>query len=290
MRKEYILENLTPSSIIQSKKKIKELYREFGVVIFPKLLLEDFDFLRYINHLGWIFDEILRRHTSGKIPADFGDKLTLLNKLSPLDGKILTDLGTQPNKFNSFNHIKYSGWLNDLLVELFGEQAVLVTPQAGDTLHFFAPGEAFRRYNLPPHQDYQYLMQSPSQLTCYLGLSNYKADVGGLSFWERSHSLGVLRSNKNNFGSYEVSDYENILSDFESADFFWNPGDFAIFDSLLVHRSIPNYSVESGRVVQIFRFSDVNNDLSRKINYMSTCYERRSVKFEDVHPSLIENN
>jgi hypothetical protein len=290
MRKEYILENLTPSSIIQSKKKIKELYREFGVVIFPKLLLEDFDFLRYINHLGWIFDEILRRHTSGKIPADFGDKLTLLNKLSPLDGKILTDLGTQPNKFNSFNLLKYSGWLNDLLVELFGEQAVLVTPQAGDTLHFFAPGEAFRRYNLPPHQDYQYLMQSPSQLTCYLGLSNHKADVGGLSFWERSHNLGVLRSNKNNFGSYEVSDYENILSDFESADFFWNPGDFAIFDSLLVHRSIPNYSVESGRVVQIFRFSDVNNDLSRKINYMSTCYERRSIKFEDVYPSLFENN
>jgi hypothetical protein len=290
MRKEYILENLTPSSIIQSKKKIKELYREFGVVIFPKLLLEDFVFLRYINHLGWIFDEILCRHTSGKIPADFGDKLTLLNKLSPLDGKILTDLGTQPNKFNSFNLLKYSGWLNDLLVELFGEHAVLVSPQAGDTLHLFAPGEAFRRYNLPPHQDYQYLMQSPSQLTCYLGLSNYKADVGGLSFWERSHNLGVLRSNKNNFGSYQVSDYENILSDFESANFFWNPGDFAIFDSLLVHRSIPNYSVESGRAVQIFRFSDVNNDLSRKINYRSTCYERRGVKFEDVHPSLFENN
>jgi hypothetical protein len=75
----------------------------------------------------------------------------LLNKTFAQDGKILTDLGTQPNKFNSFNSLKYSTWLNEILVQLFGEQAILVTPQAGDTLHFFAPGETFRRYNLPPH-------------------------------------------------------------------------------------------------------------------------------------------
>ena len=288
MRKDYILENFTSLSVIQNKRQISELYNHFGVVIFPKLLSEDFFFRGYVNDLSRIFDEVLSRHTNDGKPRDLGDKLALLNSLSPLDGKILTDLGTQPNKFNSFNLIKYSVWLNDLLLELFGNEAIMVTPQAGDTLHFFAPGEAFRRYNLPPHQDYQYLMQSPKQITCYLGLSDYKADVGGLAFWEGSHKLGVLKSHKNNFGSYEISDYENILCDFELSEFFWNPGDFAIFDSLLVHSSIQNFSVENGRVVQIFRFSDANNDTSRKINYRSTCYERRGVKFEDVHPNLFE--
>jgi len=287
--KEYILKNLKPNTVNKHKEEIKEIYNKYGVVIFPNLLSNDSNFLRYTTDLSRIFDEILRRYTQESIPTDLGEKLVLLNKTFAQDGKILTDLGTQPNKFNSFNSLKYSTWLNEILVQLFGEQAILTTPQAGDTLHFFAPGETFRRYNLPPHQDYPYLMQSSKQVTCYLGLSAYRANVGGLSFWEKSNNLGILKAHKNNFGSYEVSNYENVLSSFQTAEFFWNPGDFAVFDSLLVHSSIPNHSIESGRVVQIFRFSDLNNDLSREINYRSTCYERRGVRFEDVHTNLFES-
>lgn len=45
------------------------------------------------------------------------------------------------------------------------EKALIVSPPAGDTLHLFPPGRQFRKYNLPPHQDYQYLMQLPAQIT-----------------------------------------------------------------------------------------------------------------------------
>lgn len=285
---EYILSGMSVFDLEKKADEIKAIYDEYGIIIFPAILLNDDAFKKFHRELSLIFDEILSRHSKGALPKDLGDKLVNLNRLCPLDGKIITDLGTQPNKINSFNLIKYSVWMDKLLLSLFGKQSILATPQAGDTLHFFAPGEAFRRYNLPPHQDYQYLMQSPKQATCYLGLSNYKDDVGGLRFWEKSHKLGILKSHKNKFGSFEVTNYENVLRDFNIADFHWNPGDLGFFDSLLVHSSIPNYSKDNGRVVQIFRFSDINNPLSLAINYRSTCYERRSVGFEEVHPDLYQ--
>ena len=131
-------------------------------------------------------------------------------------------------------------------------------------------------------------MQSPDQVTCYIGLSKLKDDVGGLAFWEKSHKLGILKSHKNEFGSFEVTNHENVLRDFKIAEFQWNTGDLGFFDSLLVHSSIPNYSKDSGRVVQIFRFSDINNSTSQSMNYRSTCYERRGVAFEDVYPELYQ--
>jgi hypothetical protein len=92
----------------------------------------------------------------------------------------------------------------DIPNEIYGNKNILVTPQSGDTLHFFPPGSEFYKYNLPPHQDYQYLMQSPSQITFYMGLSKYKDDVGGLRIWEKSHKLGILPTTTNEFGSFEV--------------------------------------------------------------------------------------
>jgi ectoine hydroxylase-related dioxygenase (phytanoyl-CoA dioxygenase family) len=162
----------------------------------------------------------------------------------------------------------------------------MVTPQAGDTLHFFPPGDVFHQYNLPPHQDYQYLMQSPSQITFYMGLSDYKENVGGLRIWEKSHQLGILKSHKNKFGAYEITNYEEALKNHHFFDYMWNDGDFGIFNSLLAHSSIPNMALDASRVVQIFRFSDINNKISESFDYRSTCYNRRSVFFSDVHSDL----
>jgi hypothetical protein len=43
----------------------------------------------------------------------------------------------------------------------------LASPALSDTLHVFPPGTENLRSNLPIHQDYPYLMQSPAQITVW---------------------------------------------------------------------------------------------------------------------------
>lgn len=284
--KAYVFEDFTIERLVLEKKRILETYREYGVVLFPGLLKRNASYAGYLCELKSLMAKIIRRHSDEPVPADLGDLLVRLCQLQALDGKIITDLGTQPNKFFSFNQIKYSDWVDEILAEIFGEKSIRVTPQAGDTLHFFPPDESFYRYNLPPHQDYQYLMQSPRQVTFYIGLSDHKPDVGGLRIWEKSHSLGVLKSTKNQFGSFEIYQHENTLSEFQVQDYHWNVGDFGIFDSLLAHSSVPNRSRNHGRVVQIFRYSDLNNQISESYDYYSTTYQRRGIDFTETHKDL----
>ena len=108
---DYILSGMSVSDLERKANEIKAIYDEYGIVIFPSILENDNAFQKFHTELGFIFDEVLARHSKSAIPKDLGDKLVKLNSLSPLDGKILTDLGTQPNKFNSFNLIKYSAWM-----------------------------------------------------------------------------------------------------------------------------------------------------------------------------------
>jgi hypothetical protein len=283
----YILLNYNPEILIQNKKYVAELYDEYGVVIFPNFFKNDNIFQSYIDDLSWVFKEIISRHSNTLIPDDMGDKLVMLNQLKPIDGKIITNLGTQHNKFNSFNRIKYSNYVSSILNEIYGNKNILVTPQSGDTLHFFPPGSEFYKYNLPPHQDYQYLMQSPSQITFYMGLSKYKDDVGGLRIWEKSHKLGILPTTTNEFGSFEVKDSETVLKGFETIDYKWEIGDFGLFDSLLSHSSIPNQSKKHSRIVQIFRFSNIDNQQSKDYDFKSATYKRDGILFSDIHSSLL---
>lgn len=148
------------------------------------------------------------------------------------------------------------------------------------------PGEEFYRYNLPIHQDYQYLMQSPRQATLYIGLSSLVADVGGLEYWPQSHRLGVLPTDRNENGSYRVVNGDELMKDFPREHYLWDVGDVSLFDSLLCHRSIPNTSPNCGRSVQIFRFSDLNDPTAERYNWRSTTYERRGVSFETENQEL----
>ncbi len=286
MMKDYVFEDYSIEKILQNKDQIFDTYREYGVVLFPRLLRGNGTYNRYLSDLKKIMNKVIARHTQDPAPPDLGDMLVRLCELKAIDGKIVTDLGTQPNKFFSFNQLKYSSWIDSFLEEVFGGEAECVTPQAGDTLHFFPPVKSFQRYNLPPHQDYQYLMQSPKQVTFYIGLSEHKPDVGGLRIWEKSHRLGILKSTKNQFGSFEVFDHSALLEDYVVADHHWSVGDFGIFDSLLVHSSVPNVSRNCGRVVQIFRYSDLNDATAESYDYYSTAYDRRGVRFEEVHENL----
>jgi len=242
-----------------------------------------------MNELDYVFDDLIKRKLGqNSRDLEIGEKLTLLVSHNPALGRVIANLGTQPNKFFSFNRLKHSAYLLAFLQKVWGENALVVSPPAGDTLHLFPPSKAFYRYNLPPHQDYQYLMQSPAQITMYYGISAYKKDVGGLRIWEKSHRLGIMPSTKNEHGAFEIYNWEEVLRDFSTRDYNWTTGDFGIFDSLLAHSSIQNQTKSQSRVVQIFRFSNINNDVARSYDFGPTTYarEHHSKDFVKEHAEL----
>jgi hypothetical protein len=283
----WIFDDMSPAQIAGKLDVIGAAYAEYGVVLFPRLLKQDPLLSGFIGSVRYLFARILAKHGE-KVASheDLGDLLVRLRRVAPLEGRAIADMGTQPNKLVEANRLKYSDLVLQLLGAAFGPDAILATPHSGDTLHLFMPGEEFHKYNLPIHQDYQYLMQSPTQATLYLGMSTPHEGVGGLEFWPGSHKLGVLQSDRNEHGSFRVIQGERVLKDLEMVEYFWDVGDIALFHSLLCHRSIPNRTPDRGRVVQLFRFSDLRDPVSESFQWRSTVYERRSVKFEEVHPDL----
>lgn len=283
---EFVLQGVRPGNIGKHADAVVRLVREYGMVVLPGYFSEEPRFVRYLAELRATLLQMASKYGVSVLDQEIGELLTAISKVEPTIARVIADLGTQPNKFFSFNNLKYSAEFDDLLLNYFGKGSIVTTPPAGDTLHFFPPGEGFHRYNLPPHQDYPYLMQSPDQLTFYLGISAYFQNVGGLRVWGKSHREGLLPTEKSPSGSFEIHSSSEILTGYSQVDFAWNPGDLGIFDSLLPHASVPNSSLDHSRIVQIFRFSNINNDVSRSYDYYSTSYTRRSVQFEQVHHDL----
>jgi len=283
----WVFKGLTPSDVIKHIDELSGSYNEYGVVVMPGLLAADPNFLHFLNDLRSLFKCIFARHGQQVAQGeDIGNLIARLKTIAPLDGRIVADMGTQPNKLVSANRVKFADFVIQLLDAVFGPDALVATPHAGDTLHHFMPGEEFHKYNLPIHQDYQYLMQSPKQATLYLGLSRPYDNVGGLEYWPGSHKLGVLSTDRNENNSFRVVNGENLMKEFPSESYLWDVGDVSLFDSLLSHRSIPNTSTDRGRAVQLFRFSDLNNQAAEKYDWRSTTYERRGVRFETEHADL----
>lgn len=283
----WLFPGLTVADVPVWAADIGEAYRRHGLVVFPGMLAGHPALEGFLAAVRYLFGRILARYGEDVgADEDLGDILVRLKAIAPLDGRIVADMGTQHNKLVEANRLKYADFVMELLRLAFGPDAVLATPQAGDTLHLFMPGEEFHRYNLPVHQDYPYLMQSPAQATLYLGLSKPHPGAGGLEFWPSSQRLGVLPCAFSANGAFEVVDSERVLAGFPREQYYWEVGDVGLFDSLMCHRSIPSTAPDRGRVVQIFRYSDLRSAAAEACDWRSTVYERRSATFEAFHPDL----
>ena len=128
-------------------------------------------------------------------------------------------------------------------------------------------GEENFKYNLPIHQDFQYLMQSSSQLTFWLNITdNTNKNAGGIRLYPKTNKLGIAETKKDINGHYEVIDekYPQVnLNNFTSSK---NTA-FELYavDSLTWHKSLHNISKDSVRITYIFRFSDIGS--KQRIKY-----------------------
>lgn len=290
----YIIPSNSDLSSPEARRDLKNLYDSFGILYFPRLLENDSLFETMGRELCELLSALIVSSTGGTSDHSSLDHFVELENLvrlasssTPSAARAIANLGTQPNSLTSFNRLKHSAVVMDLVSLVFNNDAILGSPDAGDTLHFFPPGSQFHRYNLPPHQDFPFLMQSESQVTCYLGMSPYHDGVGGLGVWLGSHKDGLRNTDKDKNGAWKISAPDAILESYDYVEIAWNPGDFAIFDSLLLHRSVPNTTEDHARIVQIFRFSDLTDPSAISLEYRSKTYARQSVDFEDYYQGFL---
>ena len=127
-------------------------------------------------------------------------------------------------------------------------------------------------------------MQSPEQITSYINLGKLQPQGnGGIKVWLESHKEGVTNIKKTKNGLISTKDNKHFIKKYNSENFYFDKGDFAVFNSLLHHRGIQNYSVCT-RIVQLIRYSNLLDKKSISFRWRSNeGGEKDTIKLNDVH-------
>jgi len=277
-----------PTNIGSHLNRIHELYNKEGVALLRGFLLHDAIYEQFRSELSQVVLQLGRR-AGIQIDQDtsLDDQISrLAAKRRDLAGKIY-DLGTRPNKLISGMALKLHPALLSIVRFLFPKNALIASPTLSDTLHVFPPGEDSYRYNLPIHQDYPYLLQSPNQVTFAISLSRSCADVGGMTLWRGSHAAGTRKHRRANHGHLECVIDSDTLAAYTEARCDSDVGDVVVFHSNILHRSERNFTADKTRLVQLFRFSDLNDEESKRIAWENADVHPRAKRFEDLYPELI---
>jgi len=188
------------------------------------------------------------------------------------------EMGTCPSKFDSARLLASSDDIRNINNAFFGAKnlkgettasrrtshPLIVMPHNGETLHLFPPGDQEFKHNLPIHQDFPYLLQSQSQITYWLNLSNsITCYNGGIRLYRRTHTYQLPITTTNHLGHYEVhglpeQDAKTVLHAHEFVDSESTLFELYAVDSLLWHQSLRSKAKDSVRMTYIFRFSDIN--------------------------------
>lgn len=277
-------------SVDDGVPEFRERFERDGIVVLPGFLRNDplfNDFLGDLRRLATRLSEMAGVPDDGT--ADLSDQLTAIARENcKLVGKIY-DLGTRPNKLLSGMLLKLHPAFLEMTRAVFGVSGtpVIATPTLSDTLHVFPPGADSYRFNLPIHQDYPYLLQSPNQVTFWVSLSRKQKDVGGMTAWAGSHKLGICAQRRDANRHLECVTDGIDLGRYEEIRVDADLGDVVVFHSNILHRSEKNYSSGGTRIVQLFRFSDLNDPEALRIGWDSADVTQTARKFEDVYPEKV---
>ncbi|MEP6827288.1 MAG: phytanoyl-CoA dioxygenase family protein [Aestuariivirga sp.] len=119
-----------------------------------------------------------------------------------------------------------------------------------------------RPIHAPFHQDWPALRSSKRTIVCWLPIIGAVGDAS-LLLKPGSHKSGVFESNTLS-NVFEVT--QEVLDTFETISFDLDVGDVILFDSFLLHGSVPT---QNERVAISFRFEDMNCPEWRLCNFSS---------------------
>jgi hypothetical protein len=277
-------------------------YQETGIIVFRGALRGDPVLDQFVAEASWVAQQLLIQAGADYDEAWPIDRLltALLKVENGVLPRFLNGICSHPLKLVSGNQLKYDPRMVAVVRRLLGERAILASPLMSDALAFnltpsLLPKQAKGLHqSLPIHQDYPYMMQSDRQVVVWIPVGEWHEGIGGIHCWLGSHKEGVRPQRK--IGDYyELADTGEALDKrYPRAFVTWNKGDVVVFDSHIVHQTVPNTSASENRVVQMFRFSDLNSADAAKYYWRSTPYvdrspvNRKAIDFNEVRPELVE--
>jgi len=274
------------TSNFKSLKKYIPIYKKYGVLVFRNFFDEDKIFNEFYKDIKTLVKVIIKQNNLKiDLKLNLNKLITEVSKTNRKDIGYLYDLGTRPLKLLSGINLKNHSKLVEIIKLLMNKKSIIANPYLGETLHIFPPGQDNFKYNLPMHQDYPYIMQSPEQITSYINLGKLQPHGnGGIKVWLESHKAGISKSKKLKNGLRITKNYKHFLKKYHSENFYFDKGDFAIFNSLLQHEGIQNHS-KCTRIVQLVRYSNLLDKRSISYKWRSVEEEKKrdSIKFENVH-------
>lgn len=232
---------------------------------------------------------------------------SILLHLAKIDRSLIShiyDMGTRPAKFNSARLLAASCEISEINRSFFNsnkdhetcsgvsDQPLIVNPSNGETLHIFPPGKKEYKYNLPIHQDFPYLLQSSSQLTYWLSLSDkLKEYNGGARLFTGTHKYKIPITTSSKLGHYEVAGLPNqeisaVLKKHDYIDTDSTLFEIYAIDSLLWHQSLKSKAEDSVRMTYIFRYSDISSNCRVKFGVDTS----KGDKFENHFSNLYKNS
>ena len=282
--KPYEIVGVTTNNL-KSLKKYIPIYKKYGVLVFRNFFNGDKFFDEFYKDIKDLVKTIIKENNL-KIDTklDLNKLITEVSKTNRKDVGYLYDLGTRPLKLISGINLKTHLTIVRIIKSLMKNKSILASPYLGETLHIFPPGKENFKHNLPMHQDYPYLMQSPEQITTYINLGKLQPQRnGGIQVWLGSHKAGVVNIKKAKNGLISTKDTKHFIKKYHSENFYFDKGDFAVFNGLLHHRGIQNYSVCT-RIVQLIRYSNLLDKKSISFGWRSNeGKEKDTIKLNDVH-------
>ena len=269
------------TSNLKNFNKYIPIYNKYGVLVFRNFFKYDDIYETFYNDIFKLVKSIkIKKKNKLNKNLNLNELITEVSKTNRKEIGYIYDLGTKPLKLISGIKLKSHPKILGMINSLMKKNSIIANPYLGDTLHIFPPGIENFKHNLPMHQDYPYIMQSPEQITCYINLGELKKDGnGGIKVWIGSHKEGVTKSNKNQQDLRITKNSKYFKDNFKSENFYFDKFDFAIFNSLLQHQGIQNHS-ECTRIVQLIRYSNLNNKESLSYHWQSTeGKKKKKIKF-----------
>jgi hypothetical protein len=283
-QKPYEIVDVTTNNLKNLKKYIP-IYKKYGVLIFRNFFNGDKLFDEFYKDVKDLAKTIIKENNL-KIDTklDLSKLITQISKTNRKDVGYLYDLGTRPLKLISGINLKTHQTIVRIIKSLMRNKSILASPYLGETLHIFPPGKENFKHNLPMHQDYPYLMQSPEQITTYINLGKLQPQRnGGIQVWLGSHKAGVVNIKKAKNSLISTKDTKHFIKKYPAENFYFDKGDFAVFNSLLHHRGIQNYSTCT-RIVQLIRYSNLLDKKSISFRWRSREGKKKdTIKLNDVH-------
>jgi ectoine hydroxylase-related dioxygenase (phytanoyl-CoA dioxygenase family) len=177
-------------------------------------------------------------------------------------------------RFPAAKRLASDRWLAEVAAQLMG--VPLVSCCHFVNIRIDLPGE--EKYLLPPHQDFPYIQGSLNGVTWWIPFADTPIPVGPPSFILNSQKEGLLKVREIDYESTGKSGGRSFqlaeLKRFESASYVHEPvggGEGLIFNTLLLHRSEPNYSNLARINIQV-RFDDPFASESYERNYPEGLY------------------